>query len=97
MAFASATKVQRQAVRDRIVNTSKVVEAAVETGPVLALGPIVDEQAALLVAALSAAGTGSGGTTAVVTNGQKPAVTGTGAVATITVVDGVVGITLSAA
>ena len=95
MAFASATKAQRQAVRDSIINTSKVVEVAVETGPVLALGPIVDTQAAALVAALSAAGTGSGGTTAVVTNGQKPTVTGTGTVATITVVDGVVGITLS--
>lgn len=66
MAFASATKAQQQAVRDKAINATKAVEVAVDTGPVASLGPNVDTAMAALVAAVQAAGTGVGGTVALV-------------------------------
>ncbi len=71
MPFASATKAQRQAVRDTIINAAKSVELAVDTGPVATLGPTVDTQTAALAAAMAAAGTGSGGTATTIATGKQ--------------------------
>lgn len=94
MAFASATKAQQQSVRDKAINATKAIELATDTGPVLALGPAVDTAASALVAALAAAGTGSGGSTAIVADaGTVPVQNSAGTSAgngTVTVANGAV-------
>lgn len=60
MAFASATKAQKQALRDAIINATKVVEQAQEFGQP---ATVVDPSLATLKAALDAvvsAGAASG-------------------------------------
>ena len=95
MPFASATLAQRQAVRDASINCNKAIELAHDTGPLNTLGPVVDTEAAALVAALSAAGTGTGGDFAIVTDGQTATASGTGTTATFAVTNGVITVTLS--
>lgn len=94
MAFASATPTQREVLRDTIVNASKLIERAVETGAVLSYSSEIDKLGPQTVVALHAAGAGSSGTTAVVGNGaavvmKNSAGTTVGSNGTITVVGGV--------
>ena len=74
MAFKSSTLAQRQAVRNAVINLDKAVQLAHDTGPLNPLGDDVDTLGAAAVAALNATGSASGGTTAIVTNGQTPIV-----------------------
>lgn len=95
MAFASSTAVQRLAARDSIVNTSKLIERAVETGSVDSYAAAIDVAGPATVAALQAAGAASSGTTAVVSNGasvtmKNSAGTTVGAAGTVTVAGGAV-------
>lgn len=95
MAFKDATLAQRQAVRNSTIALDKVVQLAHDTGPLDTLGPVVDAKAAALVAALSAAGSGSAGDFAIVTDGKTATATGTGTTATFAVTNGVITVTLS--
>lgn len=95
MAFASSTAAQRLAARDSIVNTSKLIERAVETGSVDSYSAAIDVAGPATVAALQAAGAASGSTTAVVASGttavMKNSLDATvGGNGTITVAGGVV-------
>ncbi len=60
MAYASATKAQKQALRDAIVNATKVVEQAQEFGQPGAVS-LVDAQLSTLKTALDAVVSASSG------------------------------------
>lgn len=76
MAYASATKAQAQALRDALVNGTKIVERVQEGGQSNAetLGPDVDTSMEAVVAALAGIGASSGGTSALVSSGTSVSV-----------------------
>lgn len=72
MSFASTTTANRQTLRDKLVNATKLVERVQEGGlsNVSTMGSSVDAVLAPVMAAVSAVGVASGTTAAVTTAGS---------------------------
>lgn len=82
MAFATATSAQAVATRNAAVKATKLIELAVESGPMAIYGPQVDTASMALVTALQATGSAIPATSAIVPNGGAYTIPVTGTYAT---------------